>query len=83
MAIVFIAVGYSYFAAFYRSSAREVTRLGNLPLSCSFDPFTYERTRIDAPLVDVCSLFRDVDRASYDTKLRKDDAFHRGQQILH
>ena len=83
VAIVFTAVGYSYFVAFYRSSAREVTRLGNISLSYSFGPFTYGHTRIDAPLVDVCSLFRDIDWASYDPKLWKDEAFHQGKQILH
>lgn len=41
LAGVVIAIGYSYFAAFYRASAREVKRLGNYCLSIHLKHLTH------------------------------------------
>lgn len=79
-----IFFGYSYFAAFYRASAREIKRLGVLlSVLCPKRQSSRIISRLYAALTALRPFCGVAHRLADDTQLRRDPPVLGGEHVLH
>ena len=83
IAAFFIAIGYQYLAAFYRSSARELKRIGMCYWVSVGAYILINGDRFYASFVPICSLRGITLRPPNDQKLRSCGSFPQRQHVLH